>query len=223
VISLNLAGAVRSPKVPKTVQRTVSVDELQVLITACETPVSRGLTEADALASSLRNAAIVCLLFDSMIRVSEACGLRVADVDLTAGRLLVRSGKGGNDRPALFSSQTADLLRAWLAVRRAACDALFVSVAGNTPGQALTPSGLRIIVRNLGDRAGLSGISPHAFRRGGAVALTKNGAPGRIVMGLAGWSSMRMLEIYTRAMTDSDFEAAFKRYSAVARLEKPEL
>ena len=219
-IAVNLAGAVRSPQVPRKVQRTLKLDELERLIAACETPVEHGLSDEDAVATSVRNAALVTLLFDSLIRASELCKLAVSDVDLDAGRLLVRSGKGGDDRIALFSEETAKLLRAWLALRaaHAVCSAFFVSVRGNTPGQSLTVRGLRIIVKNLGERAGVAGCSPHAFRRGGAVALTRNGAPGRIVMGVAGWSSMRMLETYTRAMADQDIETAYRRYSPVATL-----
>jgi integrase len=79
---------------------------------------------------------------------------------------------------------------------------------------------MRIIIKRLGERAGIPDLSPHAFRRGGACALTLNGAPGRIVMGLAGWSSSRMLDIYTRGIKDSDLETAFRRYGVVGQIIK---
>jgi integrase/recombinase XerC/integrase/recombinase XerD len=140
-------------------------------------------------------------------------------VDTKSKKLLVRSGKGGNDRLAMFTSETARLIEAWLEVRRSDDNALFVAIGGNTPGAPLTPRGLRIIVKKVGERAGLTGVSPHAFRRGGAVGLTLNGAPGRVVMQAAGWSSQRMLETYTRNISDADIEAAYRRY---APLERPE-
>jgi integrase/recombinase XerD len=113
--------------------------------------------------------------------------------------LIVRAGKGGADRVTLFGPDARQLLCGWLAVRpEGVCQALFVGIGGSTPGSALTPSGLRLILRRLGDRAGVAGVSPHAFRRGGAAQLTLAAVPTRIVQILGGWSKIEMVEVYTR-------------------------
>jgi integrase/recombinase XerD len=203
LVSEDLAGALKVPRVPERVQRTMTADEVRRLLLACETPVEHGLSLADATAAALRNAALVALLYDSMIRASELCSLRLDDIDLNAGRLVVRAGKGGKDRVAVFGPQTTEIMRAWLAVRRAVPGVLtvFVGVGGSTPGGVLTPSGLRLILRRLGDRAGVKGVSPHTFRRGGAAQLTLSQVPSRIVQLLGGWSKIQMVETYTRWLT----------------------
>jgi site-specific recombinase XerD len=203
LLAEDLTSALKVPRVPERVQRTITADEVGRLLAACETPVERGLTLADATTSALRNAALVALLYDSLLRASELCALSVDDIDLDAGRLVVRRGKGGKGRVAVFGPQTATMLRAWLAVRSAApgVSAMFVAIGGNTPGSALTARGLRIIVKNLGERAGVSGVSPHAFRRGGTAQLTLSQVPTRIVQILGGWSKITMVEIYTRWLT----------------------
>ena len=219
-IELDLAGALKVPRVPERVQRTMTADEVGRMLAACETPLERGLTLADSTAVALRNAALVALLYDSMIRASELCGLKLDDIELNAGRLVVRAGKGGKDRLAVFGQQTVEILRAWLAVRRAAkCEcAVFVSVGGNTPGYRLTTRGLRIIVKNLGDRAGIADVSPHAFRRGSAAQLTLSQVPSRIVQLLGGWSKISMVETYTRwlSVQSDEVQGIYNGHSPVS-------
>ena len=108
------------------------------MLSACDPRSSTGLSLADTTAVSLRNAALVALLYDSMIRASELCGLQLDDIDLNAGRLVVRAGKGGKDRFAVFGPQTAEILRAWLAVRRSRAGeaAVFLSLGGRYAGQS---------------------------------------------------------------------------------------
>jgi hypothetical protein len=57
-------------------------------------------------------------------------------------------------------------------------------------------------------------LTPHAFRRGGAVAATLREAPSRLVQVWGGWSNIRMVELYTRAMQDDPATMEqFKRFS----------
>jgi integrase len=80
-------------------------------------------------------------------------------------------------------------------------DAVFVGVGGSKPGQRLTTSGLRVIVRKWGDGAGLGQISPHVFRRTFATLATIGGAPSRMVQLAGRWSRIEEVERYTRALT----------------------
>lgn len=86
----HLVSAVRVPSVPERVQRAVDRHEVEALLRACEEPCHAGLTAGQAEAARLRNAAIVAVLFDSILRASELCGLDVADVYLPRLRLAVR-------------------------------------------------------------------------------------------------------------------------------------
>src|SRR6202022_315127 len=67
-----------------------------------------------------RNRALVALLADSGLRISEALRLRIEDVSFSTRTLDVRGGKGGKDGVGFFGAEAAHLLRAWLAARREA-------------------------------------------------------------------------------------------------------
>jgi site-specific recombinase XerD len=195
----DLAAALKAPSVPERVQRTLSAAEVAALLAACEILTEHGLSQAAAEAVAARNAALVALLYDTLVRAAELCRLAVQDVDLAGRRLVVRGGKGGADRVALFGPEAGRLVAAWLAVRPvSASPALFTGIGGLTPGAPLTPSGLRLIVRRLGERAGVAGVSPHAFRRGGAAQLILAAVPTRLVQLFGGWAKIEMVELYTR-------------------------
>lgn len=149
----------------------------------------------------LRNLALVSLLVDSGLRAAEICRLQVENVDLKLG-LLVVVMKGGDEDIACFGETTAKRLEEWLGVQVAAdgIETVFVSVGGITPRQPLTTSGLRNILRRLGEKAGVKGVSPHAFRRAFACISTEAGAPSRVVQAIGGWNDIRMVERYTKAL-----------------------
>jgi site-specific recombinase XerD len=221
IITEDLAAALVMPKVPDKAQRTISSSEVSRLMRACSTGLEDAKDEETDVALAVRNVALVAVLYDSMLRAAELCALKVSDVDFDRGVVRVRLGKGGKGRmapigpDAILSMQVWLKLRASPAVRLApGVKSLFVSVGGSTPGRSLTVSGLRLILRRLGERAGLQGVSPHAFRRGGAVAATLRGAPSRLVQMWGGWSNIRMVELYTRTLQDDPATMEqFRRFS----------
>lgn len=211
-----LAKAIKTPKVPRQAQRTVSSAEVERLFGACDDPVRDGLSQRAAQAAALRNAAMISLLFDSLLRAHELVGLTVADLDLERERVKVR-GKGGKVAFVRYGHDTAARLRAWLEVREgvAACGRLFVAIGGNTPGKELTTNGLRSILKRIGARAGVEGLTTHAFRRGGAVAQLEAGAPSRLVQLHGRWDDIRMIEVYTQQL---EADSLFDRYSPIEQL-----
>ena len=213
----DLAAAVRIPAVPRQIQRTLSAQEVRKLLAAAAVAPEHGVSPHDAAAIAHRNSAIIAVLFDSMIRAHELCALKIADVDLEHGLLIVRHGKGGSGRCAPIGPDTADRLRQWLAVRPSTNDVVFVGIGGTAPGTPLTPAGLRLILRRIGERADVPAVSPHAFRRGGAVSCTLSGAPSRLVQLWGGWSDLKMLELYTQSLEKAgDAIAAYRPYSPVS-------
>jgi site-specific recombinase XerD len=212
-----LAKILKLPRIKKRKQRTLRAAEVERLLIEAALVRTRGLTVTNAQAVAVRNTAIVSLLFDSLLRANELCTLRLADLDL-AGRKLVTIIKGGDEADACFSSATAERLRAWLAVRQAAAGVatVFVSLGGNTPGQPLTPRGLRIIVKHLGERAGVDGVSPHTFRRGGATQAVLLGASTRALQEMGRWADIQNVERYTQ---DLDVADVYDRYSPIGHLD----
>lgn len=176
----------KTPRVAMTPQRTITVEELATLLDACNDSKK-----------GLRDAAIISLLFDSGMRRSELCGLVIEDLDFERGIAQIARRKGGKTGWAPFGGATADRLRQWLVLRDAAegVDALFINVHHGT---AITPDGLRTILRKLGKSAGVDGVSPHAFRRGWTVALFEMNASPRYMIEAGGWSNDSQLFRYSQ-------------------------
>lgn len=200
------ALALKVPRVPVRAQRVLNAGEISRLLAEC----------GDCL-RGIRDAALVTLLLDTGLRNAEVCRLRLADLDLEQRRLVVRI-KGGDEAWGYFGSGCCKRLDAWLGVRRARAGVgtVFVSVGGNTPGQGLTPRGLRLALKRLGERAGVAGVCPHGFRRSFATLMLLNGAPSRVVQLAGRWSDLRMVELYSQSL---DASAVYARWSPVDGLE----
>jgi len=93
---------VQTRKVSKRLPQSISEQDMERLIAAARNP---------------RDLALIELGYASALRVSELASLRVEDVNLRARSLIVRQGKGGNDRIGLFGKSAADALRAYLGDR----------------------------------------------------------------------------------------------------------
>lgn len=201
---IGLGKVLKTPKIPETIQRTVSAEEVEAMLASCGQIYDSGLTPSQSYCVGVRNQALVALLFDSMLRAGELCNLCLGDVDMEKRTLFVRKGKGGADGMAHFADATAGYLKAWLEMRPfvavEGCEALFVGITGNKPGQGITSNGLRAILRGVSKRAGVRQLGPHAFRRGGAVQAVINGASSRVVRDMGRWKRLSMVETYTRGL-----------------------
>lgn len=214
----DLADAMRVPSQPPRVQRTLNAKEIDRLLEVAAIPPEKGLSREDAAIVAIRNPAIIALLFDAWLRAGELCRLSVYAVSVDARRLIV-DGKGDREELVAFSAATAMRLAAWLNVRKAVAQpgttAFFVSIGGNTPGRPLTKEGLQRILKVTGDRAGIDGVCPHAFRRGGATEAIRNGAPTRWVQAHGRWRKLDMVERYTLALQTGD---QIERWSSMRSL-----
>jgi site-specific recombinase XerD len=140
-----------------------------------------------------RDDAVLELLYGSGVRVSELCGLRCGDVDLTARRIVV-TGKGAKQRHIPLSEPSADAIERWLGERgRCAApesgEVLFV----NRRGRPLTPRDVRRVL----DRRSPSPTHPHALRHTFATHLLDGGADLRAVQELLGHADLATTQIYT--------------------------
>lgn len=189
------APAAPPPPVP-----VLTDDELGALLKACS-----GKAFADR-----RDEALLRFLLDCGVRVSELCGLRVADVDLDREMALV-TGKGRKVRPVYFGTRTARALDRYLRERKrhrwAHVDALFLSERG-----PLTPDGVRERMKVRGAEAGIAErLHPHRFRHTFAHDYLMAGGQERDLKRLAGWTSDVMLERYGASAADVRAREAAKR------------
>ena len=177
----------------------ISDDELTALLKAC----------AGKEFNDRRDEALIRLLLDCGVRVSEACGLRLDQLDLDQGMAIVM-GKGNKVRPVYFSARTTRALDRYVRMRSrhrwSHLDALFLTQRG-----ALSPDGARERVNIRGAMAGIDHLKPHQFRHTFAHDFLMSGGQERDLKRLAGWSSDVMLERYGASAADARAKAAAQR------------
>lgn len=148
-----------------------------------------------------RDRAILETLYGTGIRGSECAGLALGDVDLSAGELLVRDGKGRKDRLVPIVGQARKAIALYL--REARQDllkdpretTLFLTRSGTRFGVP----GIRAVVRSAARRARIAHpVTTHALRHTYATQLVRGGADIRYVQELLGHRSVQTTAIYTR-------------------------
>ena len=194
------------PRVPQLIVPSLRETDLHELLRATETS-----------AHPERDRAIVLLLLDTGLRVSEAAGLRIGDVDLVEGRATVM-GKGARQRMVPIGRRTRQALRRILAPRGQieAADPLFIAADGG----ALTAHGIQQVFRRLARRVTLSArCSPHVLRHTFARSFLRNGGDVFSLQRILGHSP-RSLQVTRRYLDldDDDLRAVHRNVSPVDRL-----
>ncbi|MCG8420667.1 MAG: tyrosine-type recombinase/integrase [Proteobacteria bacterium] len=236
-ISGNPARLLRSPKRKRSVPRALDVDDAFRVVEEPTAVLTRGpfrrsdqsgrpVAEAGHSGSSaapdrqkisarkraisLRDRALLEVLYGAGLRVSECCALDLDDIDrdrFDTPMAIVRRGKGGKNRQVPLGSKAERALRDYLAVRNALRGrrsgqvddrALFV----NYRGGRLTPRSVQRIVSHCVTSAGTCEATPHALRHSFATHLLDSGADLRAIQELLGHASLASTQIYTRVSLD---------------------
>ncbi len=163
---------------------------------------------------SERDHAIICLMLDSGLRLSELAALLLDDVDLARGMVRVRHGKGDKERYALFGASASEVLRSWLTVRVSSLPNFFV----NIHGEILTPGGVYKVVRRLALLAGFK-TYPHALRHTFATEFLNAGGQVTDLQLLMGHEKIETTLVYAHVALDS-MRRRFAGLSLVNRIEE---
>jgi integrase/recombinase XerD len=185
----NPAAAVETPRRVRKLPRTLSPSESERLIETANGTTPR----------SLRDRALVELMYGAGLRVSETVGLTRMAVDLDA-RIVRVLGKGDKERIVPLGRPAAESVRRYLALGRPHLDRrhrpdLFL----NARGGALTRAGAFLILRKLAEKAGLEPerVHPHLLRHSFATHLLEGGADLRSVQEMLGHADLSTTERYT--------------------------
>jgi len=149
----------------------------------------------------IRDRAILELLYSTGLRRMEAVNLRLYDIDLENGTVMVRQGKGGKDRVVPLGERA----RAWLVnyleevrpgyLLQPDNDTVFLTEYG----QPLVKNRLSDMVKKHLRAAGIRKRGAcHLFRHSMATHMLENGADIRFIQAILGHSSLTTTEIYTR-------------------------
>ncbi|MHA2294888.1 MAG: site-specific tyrosine recombinase/integron integrase [Candidatus Hodarchaeales archaeon] len=181
VVDHNPAASIETPKVPKSLPKTVTVEEVKKLLDSTE---------------NLRNRLILLLLYSTGLRVSELANLSVDDVQFDEELIKVVRGKGSKDRVVPLNINVATLLKKYIeqTTNSRRDNSAFI----NKYGSGLTPRSIQRIVKGCKERAGLDKkVTPHVLRHAFATHLIEGGVDIRLIQELLGHSSLSTTQIYT--------------------------
>jgi len=189
------SASVGAPRVPAGIPKALDEAEVEALLAAVDgdDPVA------------LRDRALLELLYATGIRIGEAVGLSLADIDADSATLRVL-GKGAKERVVPVGRIALDALDCYLAAgrpelvragrgRSGADTAVFL----NTRGGRLSRQSCWAVVRRAGTRAGLGDrLHPHVLRHSAATHMLDHGADLRVVQELLGHASISTTQVYTK-------------------------
>ena len=162
---------------------------------------------------SLRDKAILELLFSTGLRVSELCSLS-RDIDIDSDELSIR-GKGEKIRVVFISPEARKAVKDYLYKRADIDDAMFVRMnreEAKGGDMALDTRSVQRIIKQCAIKAGISKkVTPHVIRHCFATDLLSNGADLRSVQMLLGHSNISTTQIYTH-VTDSELKRVHKLF-----------
>jgi len=196
----DVAAEVTPPKLASRLPKAISIEQMAAVLETASGDDPR----------SLRDRALLELLYATGARVSEAVDLNVDDVISAEGgtvEMVRLFGKGGKQRIVPLGSFARAAIDAYLvrarpvfSPRGPATPALFLGVRG----QRVSRQNAWLIIKARAEQAKLGvEISPHTFRHSFATHLLAGGADVRVVQELLGHSSVATTQIYTLVTADT--------------------
>ncbi len=203
IINEDPTAVIDLPKPGRTLPKVLSVTEVSLILSTPET--SAPLT--------LRNQAMLNLLYASGLRVSELVNLPLAALNMTAGHVRI-FGKGAKERLVPFGDIARDCLKTYLELgrplllKKRRCEFLFVTRSA----RPMTRLRFWQIVQQTVSAAGINKkISPHTLRHSFATHLLEHGADLRAVQLMLGHSDISTTQIYTH-VDSSRLKAIHRRF-----------
>ena len=210
VLSADPMLGVRGPRRERRLPRFLRQEEIDTLI---------GAADGDK-PNELRDRAILELLYASGLRVSEAVGIDVRDIDQDERTVRV-FGKGSRERVVMVGAPAVRAVERYARYGRPALVrgkqvALFL----NREGGRLSQRAVQTMVRKYALRAGLDrSIHPHLLRHTFATHLLEGGAEIRVVQTLLGHASVNTTQIYTHVTEAAKRKAIEGALDGIARVE----
>ena len=206
-LAKDVAATLATPKGHRTLPEALDVADAKVAIDSLATRAAEEETPI-----SLRDVAMVELLYATGARVAELCGLDLSDIDYDRQTIRVL-GKGNKERSIPLGNPAMKALNVWLKEGR---DSIKNSLSGNAVflgarGKRIDQRTVRTVVYNaLQAIEGIERMGPHALRHSAATHLLEGGADLRTVQEILGHASLATTQIYTHVSTER-LQKAFKQ------------
>lgn len=197
----NPLSEITSPKLPHRLPKALSISEVSTIIEA---------SWSEVIPISLRNRALIELLYGTGARVSEIVGANIGDISTIESdgekvAIIKLKGKGSKERLVPLGEYASQALNKYLTRVRPTLDkkkgakALFLNQKG---GRLSRQSAWQMVI-DAAESCGLvEKVSPHVFRHSYATHLLDGGADIRVVQELLGHSSVTTTQIYTLITID---------------------
>jgi integrase/recombinase XerD len=174
-----VAARIPLPRVPRKVPQVLSGSEVERVLSAL---------------SSVRHRAILTVAYGAGLRISEACAVRVKDLDSRRMQLHVPDGKGGKSRSVPLSRRLLALLRHYYRLTRPKGEYLFSSLGRDLP---ITPRAVSYALARAVRRSGITKrVVPHTMRHCFATHLLELGTDLRAIQVFLGHASIQTTAHY---------------------------
>ena len=204
-IKQNPAENLDSPQKGVYLPKFLNQAEIEMLLAAPDVSTETGL----------RDRAILELMYACGLRVSEAAGLHVGNVDLDAG-ILTCTGKGSKTRRVPVGASAVEWLKSYLAKRHAKENVEVPNLFVSPLGKAINRQIIYNFIKEYAETCGLEDVSPHTLRHSFATHLVQNRADIRSVQQMLGHADISTTQIYTH-MTDAHLRKAYESFHPRAR------
>ena len=168
--------------------------------------------------SGIRNRALIVVLWRGGLRCAEALALEPSDIDVDAGTILVRHGKGNRRRVVGVDPPAFAILERWLSERSKLGlprgSKIFCTITTGNLGQPLAAAYWREAIKRLGEKAGIEKrVHSHGLRHTHAVELMREGVPILLISRQLGHSSMAITQRYVDHLEPGEVIAAMQARS----------
>lgn len=207
-LTQNVAEELHVVKAAKLMIQTFTKEQVAALL---EQPDRKTFT-------GYRDFTMMVLLFETGMRISELCNLKIGDLFFKEQEIRIIKGKGGRARRVPFQQTSAKVVRRYLDIRgELETDALFVNI-NNKP---ISTRALQEKMQVYGIAASIKGVrvSPHTFRHTMAKFYILNGGDPFTLRRILGHATLDMVDYYVELFS-SDIKQQHKKFSPVENMKR---
>ena len=195
---------VKAPKNPERILDPVPLDDVSALISTCKVSTFTGV----------RNKALLMALLDTATRANEFLNIKMDDIDLVTGAVLIREGKGRKARIVAVTNKTRKFIRKYLRLRTDNIPYLWVS----DENEQLSYDGLREVLRYVAIKAHIPAPTIHSFRRAYSINYLMNGGDLVSLARYLGHSNLATVQKYVKFLPEQIL-AKHSQFSPVNQLK----